>query len=487
MASDLKKKSVSGMLWTTIERFTTQGIQFVIGIFIARILMPGDYGIIGMLAIFMAIAQSFLDSGFASALIQKKDRTENDYSTVFYFNLVVAVLLYALFYVSAPWIAGFYKIPILSDVARVTSLSLILNGLTIVQTAKLTIDLNFKFQAITSIVSVVLSGMVGILMAYNGYGVWALVWQGIMAALVRLVVLWLASSWRPKLIFSMDSFRILFSFGSKLLCSGMINTIYQNIYTIVIGKAFGASDVGYYNRGNQFASIPTDTTTAIVTKVNFPILSSLQDDNEKLLQAYRKMLRVPLFALFPLLTGLIALAHPLVEFVLGEKWLPCVPILQILCLGCMWSPMTHINLNLLYVKGRSDLVLKLELVKKPIAFLLLFALLPFGILWMCVGRALYFFIAFSMNCYYTHKILGYGFSKQIREISFILLNCAVMWGVVTLCISFATSLVIKLAIGLLTGALSYTLIAYFANDSSLQDIRQIIEDKIQVRKRLHQQ
>lgn len=477
MASGLKEKSVNGMLWTTAERFSTQGIQFVISIIIARILMPSDYGIVGMLAIFMAIAQTFLDSGFANALIQKKDRTDTDYSTVFYFNLLVSVLLYAAFYASAPYIAAFYNVPLLTDVTRAVSLNLIFGGLTIVQTAKLSIELDFKTQAKSSILSVLISGASGIAMAYNGFGVWALVWQGIIASVVRTVYLWIVSSWRPLLVFSCESFKSLFSFGSKLLCSSMVNTIYQNIYTIVIGKAFGPADVGFYNRGQQFASIPTDTTTSIIVKVNYPVLSSLQDDNEKLVQAYRKLLRVPMFVLFPVLIGMAALASPMVEVVLGAKWMPCVPVLQVLCLGCLWSPMTHTNLNLLYVKGRSDLVLKLEFIKKPVAFILLFALIPFGILWMCVGRAAYFFFAFVLNCYYTKKMYNYGFGRQFLEVAPILINCGVMVLSVYACTYAIDSSSLKLLVGIPVGIATYFLYAILTKDDSYSDIKTIIRDK----------
>lgn len=472
--NDVKSKAISGMAWTGIERLATQTIQFIIGIIIARILMPSDYGIVGMLAIFMAIAQTFLDSGFASALIQKKDRTDVDYSTVFYFNIVVSCVLYGVFYVSAPWIASFYNMPILNDVTRITTLSLIISGLTIVQQAKLTIDLKFRELAIASVFSVLLSGVCGIIMAYNGLGVWALVFQGLLSALSRTSILWLSSKWRPSFMFSIESFKRLFSFGSKLLCSGMINTIYNNLYTLVIGKAFNASEVGFYNRANQFATLPSATITQMVVNVNFPILSQMQDDNERLVKTYRKLLCAPLFILTPVLIGIAAVGYPLVEVILGEKWLPCVPYLQILCIGCLFNPLTHINLNLLYVKGRSDLVLKLELIKKPIGFLILFVSIPFGIWWMCFGAALYNFIAFVFNCYYTKKILNYGFFMQMRELANIFINGIIMGMIITVIMSPFHNVCLKLIMGILSGAISYLLYAYFTKEQSFFDIKAII-------------
>ena len=476
--SDIKGKVVAGMTWTGIERLATQAIQFIIGIIIARILMPSDYGIVGMLAIFIAIAQTFLDSGFASALIQKKDRTDVDYSTVFYFNIVIALVLYGMFYVSAPWIASFYNMPVLTEVTRMTTLSLIISGLTIVQHAKLIIDLRFKHLALASIVSVSVSGVCGIIMAYNGFGVWALVYQGLISAASRTSILWLSSKWNPRLVFSVSSFKRLFSLGSKLLCSGMINTIYSNLYTLVIGKAFNAAEVGFYNRANQFATLPSNTVTQMVVNVNFPILSQMQDDNERLVKSYRKLLCAPLFILTPVLLGIAAVGYPLVEIVLGHKWLPCVPYLQILCIGCLFNPLTHINLNLLYVKGRSDLVLKLELIKKPIGFLILLISIPFGIWWMCFGAALYNAIAFIFNCHYTKKILNYGLFSQLRELSNIFINGVVMFFLVTLSMLPFGEVWLKLLFGIATGIVSYTLYAVITKDSSFNDIKEIIIKKI---------
>lgn len=478
MAKSLKGAAVSGMMWSGFERIAIQGIQFVVGIFVARALMPEDYGIVGMLAIFLAIAGTLLDSGFGNALIQKKGRTEADYSTVFIFNVVAALLLYAVLFVSAPYIAAFYNMPILTDVARVVSLSMIISALSGIPYTKLTIDLNFRIQSISSIASVVLSGTVGIIMAYSGFGVWALVAQGLTSNTVGCIIVWCYSRWKPKLVFSAESFRSLFSFGSKLLCSSMINTIFGNLYTLVIGKFFSASSVGYFNRGNGYASLASDTITGIVLKVNYPILSELQDDNARLIHAYKKLLRTPMYILYPILAGMSAVGYPLIEVMIGAKWLPCVPIMQLLCFGSLWIPLTHINLNLLYVKGRSDLVLKLELMKKPIAFLILFASIPFGLLWMCAGRAFYSFIAFTFNCYYTKKILNYGQLEQLKELLPIFINSAVMFGVVTLVMSFIAPVGLKLVVGIVTGVASYILFSIFTRDESFFELKQIIVSKL---------
>ena len=474
MADNLKNKSMKGMAWTGVARLLKQVIQFAIGILLARQLMPEDYGIIGMLAIFIAIGETFLDSGFASALIQKKDRTEVDYSTVFFFNVVVSLVLYAIIFISAPWIADFYSLPILTGVTRVVSLALIINGLTIIQTAKLSIELNFHLQAIADISSVIMGGLLALYLAYHDWGVWSLVFQGISSAGIRALILWLFSHWCPMWAFSYESFRRMFSFGSKLLCSGMINTIYDNLYTLVIGKAFTASQVGFFNRGDHFAQLPTKTVQDMVVKVNYPILSSMQDDEEKLEATYKKLLAAPMFLLYPLLIGLIVLGAPLVEVLIGAKWLPCVPIMQIICIGCMFDPLTHINLNLLYVKGRTDLVLKLEFIKKPIGFLLLFISIPFGVLWMCVGRSLYSLIAYIFNCYYTDKMIHYGFFSQMKVLLPIIFRSVLMGIVVFFVIQCFDNLWVKLFVGSIAGVISYTLFCILSKDNTFFEVRAMV-------------
>lgn len=468
MLESSKTKAVNGILWTFLEKMSLQVCQFVIGIVLARLLMPDDYGVIGMLAIFMAIAQSLLDSGFNRALIQKKDRTNVDYSTIFYFNLVVSVFLYLLFWIAAPFIARFYETQILCDVTRYVSLIIILNALSLVQTTKLTVELNFRLQTIASVSSVVLSGILGVIMAYRGFGVWALVTQSLCSAMLRTVILWLFSHWTPIFVFSIDSFKELFSFGSKLLVGDFIHTIYTNMYTLVIGKSFNSSDVGYYNRANGYAALPYSIFSQVVNKVIFPILSEKQDDNVALLNVYNKFFRTPMFFYTPLMFLIAALAKPLICIMIGEKWLNCVSLLQILCIGNVFCPMTAINLNLLHVKGRSDLSLKLDLIKKPIGLAILFASLPFGLWWMCFGKAFYDFIAFVMNCYYTKKLLDYGFIEQIKTISSILIVSILMYLVICGICSFFTSYIMMLIVGTLVGLSFYCAVFALLRDDVIR-------------------
>lgn len=468
------------MAWSTFERFATQIAQFVISIVIARRLMPSDYGLIGMLSIFFAISYIFINSGFSQALIQKKDKNPEDYNTIFIFNVVTATVFYLILFFGAPYIADFYNQPKLTNITRVYAIILVINSLASVQSTILTIRLNFGALAKVSIISVIISGASGILLAYCGLGVWALVWQGVISAVINSITLFVICRWIPSFSFSMQSFRSLFSFGSKLVASSLINAIFNNISSLVIGKAFNAADLGYYNRADGFSSLPPNTVTSVVLKVNYPILAKLQDDHDKLVATYSTLLRAPILLLYPILFGMAVLAVPMINVLIGPKWLPAAALLPILCFTGLWTPLTHINLNLLYVKGRTDLVLKLELIKKPIAFALLFAAIPLGLKAICGSIALYSFIAFTFNCYYTGKILNYGFWKQIKEILPFIGYSAFMAVVVWLTILLFSSDLLKLIFGILVGVISYYMIARVCKDKTLLSVRNLIVARVPI-------
>lgn len=478
MAS-LRNEAIKGMSWAAIEKFTSQAIAFILGIIMARLLAPADYGVIGMTGIFIGIAGTLVDSGLGTALIQKKEKKKDDYSTLFVFNFGISTLLYLILFIAAPWIAEFYKTPVLKDVTRVITFQLVLNALFNAHYTKLRIDLQFKAMSIMSLVSQILTGCVGVFFAFIGWGVWALVWQTIFSCIIRgLMAVAYLKWWMPGTGFSKDSFRYLFGFGSKILASSLINTIYGNVYTLIIGKKFTPDEVGHYTRGGQLATFPANATTDILVSVNYPILARLQDDNAKLVNAYRKMLTVPLFALYPILVGMAVLGEPFIGLLLGEKWLPCVPFLQIIAIGAMFTPLTHVNLNLLYVKGRTDLVLKLEIIKKTIAFSIVFLTIPFGIIWMMVGKSCYDFIAFSINCHYTGKILGYGWKKQMKEILPIILKSLIMGAVVFAATFSLEGWWAKILIGVPCGMVVYFVIAIVTKDSSLTEIWNIAKEKL---------
>lgn len=473
MNASVRSKSIVGMLWVACEKCSTQVLRFGIGIVLARLLTPNDYGMVGMLAVFIALSDLFVDSGFGLALIQKKDRTEEDYSTVFFFNLAMSVVAYLVLFAAAPMIASFYRMPDLCNLCRVMSLGLPLGALCTIQRTRMTINLDFKSQTGISIASLLVSGLVGIGMAYKGWGVWALVWQGIAASVTNIALLWGVARWCPQMAFSMSLFKRFFSFGWKHLCTCFISVVYDNVYTLVIGKSFGAADLGHFTRAYGYPTLAANTVSDTVLKVNFPILSQFQDDHAKLVSVYRKMLRAPMFLLIPLLLGMAVTARPLIVTMIGEKWLPCVPYLQVMCVAMIFYPLSNVNLNLLYVKGRTDIVLKLDLIKKPIAFAIVFCAIPFGILGMCFSKVIYSMIAFAFNCYYTKKLLGYGLLDQLKDIAFLLLNSMVMVGVVFLVMRLFDANWMKLLVGVSAGIAVYVLMALLTKDQSFMALLEL--------------
>lgn len=473
--NELRSKTLSGVLWSAVERFSLQGVQFVINIIMARLLLPSDYGMIAMLVILIQVSQIFIDGGFTNALIQRKDRTEIDFSTVFYFNIFISLFLYFLIFISAPWIAEFYRMPELILVTRVITLNFIFSSLSAIHRIKLTIDVDFKTQSKISLISAVSSGVLGICMAYWGFGVWALVFQSLLNNLLLTILFYFFYRWRPLLSFSMSSFKRLFSFGSKLLISSLIHSVYYNLYSIVIGRRFSAIDLGYYTRAEQFAIFPSANVNAVISRVTFPILSSIQDDNERLTQAYRKYIRLASYLIFPLMVGLAVLAKPLIILLLTEKWIGIVILLQILCFDWMFDHLSGINLNLLYVKGRSDLALRLELIKKTIATIILFSSIPFGLIGMCLGRVLYSLIATYLNTYYTKDLIGLSFLKQVKDIVPFFLLSLLMGVVCAFTISFIEGYILKILVGFFVGAIVYVSLSILFRFESIRDIIGILK------------
>lgn len=435
MAESLKKKTIKGTIWSSIERFSVQAIQFIVMIFMARVLTPAEYGIVGMVTIFIAVSQSLIDSGFSQALIRKQNRTQLDKSTVFYFNIIVGVILYFILFFCAQPIARFYDEPILILVTRIVAISLPINSLAVVQRANLTININFKTQAKASLAGALATGAVGLSMAYSGWGVWAIVWSQIAGTFVNVTILWLVAKWRPTWEYSWVSFKEMFNFGSKLLVSGIIDTLYKNIYLIVIGKIFKASDLGFFTRGQNFSNFASSNITGIIQRVSYPVLCTIQEDNQRLSLVYRRFLKLSAFVIFPLMTGMAGIAKPMVLSILTEKWLYSSVLLVPLCLAAMWYPIHAINLNLLQVKGRSDLFLKLEIWKKLIGVAILIGTVPLGLYWMCWGSVLSSIIALVLNTYYTGKLIHLGFIKQMWDLLPVLVLSLSMgvavWSLVT--------------------------------------------------------
>jgi O-antigen/teichoic acid export membrane protein len=416
MPESLKQQTKKGILWSVVDRFSTQTVFFIIMLFMARLLSPSDYGVLGMLSIFLAVAQSLIDCGFCQALIRKQNRTDVDNSTVFYFNIVVSILLYGVLYVAAPWIAKFYNVPILTSVLRVMGATLVLNSFTLVQRANIMARVDFKTIARASFSGSVLSGLVGLVLAYNGFGVWTLVIQQIIQVVVHISILWSYSPWRPIWAFSWNSFRQMFGFGSKLMFSSLISVIYDNTYELVIGKVFSATSLGYYSRATHFAQFPSSNITDVVSRVTYPVLCSIQNEDDRLRIAYRRLIRMFAYVVFPLMLGLAAISHPFIQVFLGSKWGYCAVLLQIRCFALMWHPIQQLNLNLLVIKGHSDLYLRLEIVKKIVGVVILCITVPYGLEFICYGDIVNSIFVWVINTCYTGKLIHIGLFRQMRDV-----------------------------------------------------------------------
>ena len=471
----LKQKTTKGLFWSSVERFSNQGMSFLFSVILARMLDPSDFGIIAMITIFFAVAQSFVDSGFSNALVRKTDRREEDLSTCFYFNIGVGIMAYIVLFLIAPLVASFYNQPILSPIIRITGLGVVLNSLCVVQQALFTIKIDFKSQAKVTLSATIISGIVGVILAYQGYGVWALVWQGVVMTLARMALLWLMSKWRPTTGFSKSSFNYLFGYGSKLLASGLLDTIYNNIYPIVIGKFYTPAQLGNYSRALSFAQLPSSNITSILQRVTFPVLSTIQDDIPRLQANYRRLLKLSAFIIFPLMIGLSVVAFPMIRLILTPKWEGCSLYLQIICFALMWYPIHAINLNLLQVKGRSDLFLRIEIIKKIVGVCIMCITIPLGITAMCIGMVASSLISLFINTYYTGKLINIGCLKQMRDLTPIFINSLIMGGIVYFSIQISDNDILQLSLSIIVGVLSYIGGASMITRSELKEFRNLFK------------
>ena len=416
MSESLKKKTVRGTFWSAVDSISSQGVTFLVGLVLARLLTPHEYGLIGYIMILVAVFNSIVDSGFSNALIRKKDAGETDYSTAFIFNLAVSLVMVAAMVLVAVPFSRFFKEPQLVPLVRVMSVIVVINALALIQRTRLVKSVDFKTQTKASLISSVSSGAVGLVMAFGGLGVWSLVGQQISRQLINTVCLWILNRWTPSWRFSWSSFRELFGFGWKLLVSGLIDTVWKEIYQLVIGKFYSTSTLGQYTRGKQFSDIFSSNMTSIVQRVSYPVLSSIQDERERMREGYRKIIRTTMLASFVLLFGLSAVAESLLTVLIGPRWLEAAHYLQIICFAASLYPLHAINLNMLQVQGRSDLFLKLEIVKKIIAVGPLLLGIFIGIDWMLWGSLATSIIAYFLNARYSGTLIGYPIRAQIKDI-----------------------------------------------------------------------
>lgn len=477
MEETLSHKTKKGLYWKFFDQFATLGMGFVVGIFMARVLTPEDYGITALPTVFLTIANVFIDGSFGAALVRKQDLSEKDLATSFYYSVCVGVSMYFVLFFTAPFIASFYNIPVLTSLVRVTALTFLFGPLLTPQTVLLTRKLDFKTPARISVINKLFSAIVGIIMAYTGYGLWALVVSSLTSSILGLIQTWWVVKWIPRERFSKKSFSYLWSFGNKLIVQRLIDTIYSNVAPLIIGKLGGTVDLGNYNRAKGYAQLPSTNVAGVLTSVTFPVLSKMQDDNEKLKNNYRRMIKVSAFICFPMMILLAAIAKPLVVVMITEKWIGCVILLQIICFTYMWQPIHILNVNLLQVKGRTDLTLKLELIKKPISLLITISALQFGIVYFCAAEVLLQMFALTLNTHYTGKLIGVGLFKQLFDImpAFIM---SIFMGLVVLWVnSYITNMFVQIFVGVIVGVLLYLLSSIIFKRPELNDVKYLLNRK----------
>ncbi|MFS0576485.1 lipopolysaccharide biosynthesis protein [Sporosarcina sp. 179-K 3D1 HS] len=425
---------MKGIFWSFTDLLANHGLQFLIHIILARILLPDSFGLIGMILIFIAISNLFVNSGFSQALIRDQEANRVDYSTVFYFNLGMAILLYGLLFISAGPISEFYNEPQLTMLLRVLGLTMVVNSLGMIQKVLLFKKVDFKTLTKVNLIAVFLSGGTTILLALKGFGVWSLVVNTFLMQSAQTILLWLFTKWRPLWAFSWTSFKKYFTFGYKLLLSELLDTTYNNIYFVIIGRLYSTAAVGYYTNAVKFRDLASLSISIAVQRVTYPVLSSIQDDQDRLKYGYQKIIRTTGFIHFPLMVGLAAIAYPLFNLLLEEKWLPSVIYFQLLCFAGMLYPIHSINLNILQVKGRSDLFLRLEIIKKLLwTFLIVMALLlKLGILGLIWAAVLISFISLLLNTYYSAREIGYSTGEQLLDLGPSFILSIVMGGAVYL-------------------------------------------------------
>ena len=473
---ELRDKMIIGIKWGAIGKFATQGVNFIIGLVLARLLTPQDYGVVGMVAIFFAIAQTFIDGGFGSAIIRKEDCTEGDYSTAFYINVLVALLCSFLFVAFSSSIANFFQTPILAKVVKVMSLNMIIGSLIIVPSAILTRDIDFKTQSKISLVASIISGACGIMCAYSGLGVWSLVVQNIMSNLVRAIALLFVTRWLPKCVIKRESLSYLSQFGSKILVANLLHSIYCNLTTLIIGKFYTPKDLGYYSRGESIAAFPNNSITNVLQSVSYPVLAKLQRDELQLVAAYKKLLSMSSLVIFFGMFLLLAVARPLVVMLLTEKWINSVLYIQVFCIAYMFDHISYLNINLLYVKGYSNLVLRLEIIKKTISILLILSAVPLGILAICIARTIYSQIAVIINTYYSGKLFDLGYLNQFKEYAKYILFSAIASTPAFLLSFTQINSLIQIIIGGVIALIIYVILLH--NDPNIKELKELLKNKV---------
>lgn len=478
MGESLKSKTVKGLVWSGIERLFGQVVTFVLALVLARLVTPADYGLLAIVMVFVTVTGLMVDAGFANALIRKVDSSDVDRSTVLYFNIAVSVGLYLILYFCSPFISSFYDNLELVPLIRIASVVVIVNSLSIVQQAILTSRVDFKKQTVISLVSSIVSGVVGVFLAYLGYGVWALVAQTIALAVIRTVMLWWVVRWRPLLVFSKDSFNDLFGYGSKLMISNLIIRGGKETIQLLLGKFYGTAGLGQYNYANKLGGFLPSTISTSIQRVLFPVFSQIQDDDQKLAENFRKSLVLTMTMIFPLMFGISSLAEPIIETLLTEEWLPTIPLLRVVAITMAVWPLLYFNINIFWVKKRSDLSLKLEIINLIFRLSIVLALFKIDILWVSIGLCIAEFLNFFVYAIFTGRINSYGLIGQLKDMSYLFFSAAVSALVVFyLVLPNIDNNILSVIIGFISIFVLYALLLFIRGGLEVRLLKEMINKR----------
>jgi teichuronic acid exporter len=459
----LKQRATKGVFWSAIERFSVQGIQFVISIILARLLFPADFGLLALVFIVINVLQTINEVGFGASLMYKQDRDDLDFSSVFILNIFMGVFLYIILYFTAPFLAVFFTQPQLTLITRITGISLIINSFVVVQRTKLLIEVDFKTQAKASLIAVLFSGVIGILAAFKGYGVWSLVFQILVSSVLNVLLIWKFVKWRPRLLFSYVRFLFLFKFAYKLILARLINTIFEQFYSLVIGKVYTPAQLGFFNRGQSFILLTSHNLTGIIQRVSTPLLCEAQNDHKQMGQILNKFISSTALIVYPILFGLFILAEPLISVVLTDKWLPSVPILQIFCPVGILYVINTFNRNVFNATGRTDLALRTEIIKKILFIIIVLFSIRLGFTALLISQIFIAIIELFIETYYTKKQIGLTLFQQLNSIKSIFFASVVMGVIIYLSTYYMVSGFLKLMSGTLIGFVTYSILCYIFN------------------------
>lgn len=477
MADQVKKQLVSGLLWNALEKFLLQGVTFVIGIVLARLLSPSDFGLTGMLSVFLLIINAFVNSGLGNALVQKHNCTSLDYSTVFTVNFVIAIIGSVILFITAPYIADFYHEPLLTKITRVLALNVVLSSLNIVHRSQLSIRVDFKSLAQINVINTIIGGIVGITMAYMGYGVWSLVGQSMSSTICGIILFPLYTKWKPSIRFSKKSFHALFGYGSKLLVTSIYSVLINNIATLFIGRTYTSKDLGFYTKANQTPNTISNFLFGILGTVSFPVMSEIKDDKERMLRLYKKALFTTAMFVFPLMMLFFMLSKSFIIIALTEKWLPCLTMMQLYCFARMFTPLSALNISVLNASGRSDLFMWMDLSKAPLILGALAITIPISVEAIVWGNSIVTVICFFINSYLPGRLYGYGAFKQLFDWRYIILSVALMCAVVYVYRLLVTNMWLQFFGGGILGVVSYAFFCHIFHVIDYRSLYQIIKTR----------